>query len=351
MVALPSPTVDAIYTAYERNHTPWIRQTIGASDIGKQCDRRLWLGFRHVAQEKHEGRVLRLFQTGHREEDRIVADLRAAGFDVWSKDPSTGKQFEYIGLDGHLVCHLDGVVLGLPEAPETPHLLECKTSNKKNFDKLEKEGVEKAKPEHFAQMQLCMGLADLTRAAYIVACKDDERIYFERIHFDDKVFKALLLRANRIIKAETPPDRISNDPAYYVCKFCPFAAQCHGAGMPAASCRTCVHASPAPNGTWSCANDLNMQPGCGEHVYIPDLLHWAEPIDGDPTWVKYRVKSTGREFINCADTGFPADDVPHYASRELANCTPAAIGDPRVEAARTILDGEVAESRQLEPQP
>lgn len=349
MVALPNPTIDAIYAAYERNHKPWVRAHIGGSDIGRQCDRRLWLAFRQVATEKIEGRILRLFQTGHREEDRLIADLRAAGIEVWSKDPQTGKQFEYVGLDGHVVVHLDGVALNLPEAPETPHLLETKTSNKKNFEKLEKEGLEKAKPEHYAQMQLCMGLADLTRGLYLVACKDDEKMYAERVHFDDKVFKALLLRASRIIRAETPPDRISDDPAFWICKFCPFAEHCHGVAMPANGCRTCVHASPAAGGTWECANKLPMSPGCGEHLYIPDLLHWAEPVDGDPTWVKYRIKSTGREFVNCADTGFPAMDVPHYASRELVNCTPAAIGHPAIEAARTVLGGRVAESVDLAP--
>jgi hypothetical protein len=340
---LPNPTVDAIYAAHERNHKPWLRMHIGGSDIGRQCDRRIWLGFRWAqTSEKFEGRILRLFQTGHREEARLIDDLRAAGVEVWDRDEKTGKQIEYAGLDGHLVVHLDGVAMGVPEAPKTPHLLETKTSNKKNFDKLDKEGVEKAKPDHFAQMQLCMGMAGLERGLYLVACKDDERIYAERVRFDDKVFKALLLRANRIIKAESAPERISKDPAYFVCKFCPLTALCHGEQMPEKNCRTCVHSAPGPGGTWTCANGLKMDPACNEHVFIPSLLEaWAEPIDGTPEWIRYRVKSTGREFVNCAASGFPAIDVCHYESAELVNTKPALIGQEQIEAARTILEGRV----------
>lgn len=345
MAALPQPTIDAIYRAYEERDDGYQSRRLGASVLGRRCDRRLWLAFRHVFRERFNGRMLRLFETGHQQEARVVADLRAAGVEVWDVDPGTGNQFEYTSLDGHVVCKIDGVALGLPEAPQTPHLLEIKSANKKQFDKIEKEGCEKAKPEHFAQVQLGMGLADLTRAAYIVVCKDDERLYLERVNYEDKTFQALLLRAGRIIKAESPPARISQDPAFWVCKFCPFVDHCHGTAMPAANCRTCVHAQPAANGEWRCGNEMTMEPDCPEHIYIPDLLHWAEPINGDPSWVQYRIKSDGREFINCAESGFPAVDVPHYPSRELQHTQANAIADPAVETARRELGGEVVDSR------
>lgn len=342
MVALPQPTVDAIYASYEKRESASPRRMyLGGSEIGEPCGRRLWYSFRHVGREKFEGRILRLFNTGHREELRIIEDLRTIGVTVWDVDPSTGQQWRFSALDGHLSIGLDGVLTGLPEAPETPHLLECKSSNLKNFEKLQKDGVELAKPVHFSQMQLGMGMADLTRAVYIVQCKDDDRIYLERVQFDDKVYKALLLKAKRIISAESAPDRISNDPAFWQCKFCPFAKLCHGEAVPEANCRTCVHSTPGADGSWQCANNLPIAPDCTEHVFIPDLLHWAEPLDGDPSWVRYRVKSTKREFINCAGQGFPTSDLPHYSSSELQHCQVKAIGEPAVESARTILGGKV----------
>ena len=47
--------------------------------------------------------------------------------------------------------------LGIPEAPKTWHVLEFKTHNSKSFAKLEKEGVQKSNPMHYAQMQVYMG--------------------------------------------------------------------------------------------------------------------------------------------------------------------------------------------------
>jgi hypothetical protein len=38
--------------------------------------------------------MLRLFGTGHWQEDRIVKDLRDAGFSVWDKQDD-GKQFAF----------------------------------------------------------------------------------------------------------------------------------------------------------------------------------------------------------------------------------------------------------------
>jgi hypothetical protein len=341
MATLPQPTIDAIYAAYERRADRRHSNRLGASVLGEECDRRLWLGFRHAAREQVGGRILRLFDTGHREELRIIEDLRAIGCEVYDRDPATGEQYTFTGLDGHLVAKLDGVVTGLPEAPETPHALSCKSANKKNFDKIEKDGIEKAKPVYFAQSQIEMGLADLTRAAVVVVCKDDDRIYLERIHYSDKTFKALLLRAKRIISSEGAPERIGG-PDNFVCKFCPFAKLCHGEQLPEVNCRTCVHSSAAANGQWSCGRDLEMRPDCAEHIYLPDLLDaWAEPLDGDPTFVKYRVRSTKREFINVAATGFPAMDEAHYSSAELQHCKVPAIGEPAVEAARSLLDGKV----------
>jgi hypothetical protein len=345
MAPLPQPTIDAIYAAYKAREKPRHSSRLGASMIGKECDRRLWMGFRHVFLERFDGRMLRLFDTGHREELRVIDDLRAAGMEVWALDPATSEQYTYTALDGHVVAKLDGVVLGVPEAPETPHDLSIKTANTKNFAKIQKDGIAKAKPEHYAQVQIEMGLADLNRALYVCVCKDTDEIYVERINFDDKAFKAFLLRASRIIKAEAAPDRISNDPAFYICKFCPLTQHCHGEAMPEVNCRTCVHATPGANGTWQCANDLEMKPGCNDHLFVPDLLPWAEPVEGDPTWIRYRVKSTGKEFINCSASGFPAIDVPHYESAELVNMKPIAIGNEAVESVRTILDGRVEATR------
>ena len=63
-----------------------------------------------------DGRMLRLFQTGDREEDRIVANLRAVGVTVWDTDPDTGKQIRFTACAGHFALSLDGVGEGFKKA-------------------------------------------------------------------------------------------------------------------------------------------------------------------------------------------------------------------------------------------
>lgn len=340
METKPSPIVDAIYAAYERSADRRRSRRLGASAIGKECDRAVWLAFRHAAQERFDGRMLRLFATGHREEARMIEDLRAAGMDVWDRDES-GEQFTFTSANGHLVCKVDGVVRGVPGDQHTPHLLEIKTANRGNFDRVARTGVRNAKPEHYVQITIGMGLADLSRALYVVACKDDDRIYAESVRFDESLFRGYVARAERIIRSENAPDRVSADPAFWLCKFCSYSGVCRGDRVADANCRTCVHAAVAREGSWSCANGLDMDDGCRQHVYIPDLLAFADPQDGDPTWVRYRIRSSGREFVNCASAGYPATNLPHYSSNELSRTAVAAIGDPAIEAAREILGGEV----------
>jgi hypothetical protein len=106
-----------------------------------------------------------------------------------------------------------------------------------------------------------------------------------------------------------------------------------------------VHASAKDDGTWACGRDLKMAPGCGEHLLIPALLAtWAEPLGGEPDWILYRAKATGRQFVNATASSFPAQVVPHYSSRELVAMTPQTAGDPVIESARTILGGEVVQT-------
>jgi hypothetical protein len=61
------PTVSAIYERYEARSGEWRREHLGGSQIGRECDRALWYGFRWATAPDFDGRLLRLFDTGHRE--------------------------------------------------------------------------------------------------------------------------------------------------------------------------------------------------------------------------------------------------------------------------------------------
>jgi len=244
--------------------------------------------------------------TGHREEARLIEDLRDIGVDVQAVDPGTGEQWEVKALDGHFAGHADGILTGVPEAPKARHLFEAKTHNQKSFDQLIKHGVREAKPEHVAQMQIYMGLLSLTRAFYLAKNKNTDELYGERIHFDPAHFAALVAKAERIRDSHIPLARISDDPDFFRCKAfkCPSYDVCHGGGMPLRNCRTCLHSSPVNDGQWYCQRHKreltydDQKRGCPNHLFLPGLVH-GEQIDannGNET-VTYRLPD-GNEWVD-----------------------------------------------------
>ena len=162
MVQLPrnhAALEELLYQSYVKKADKELMLTrIGASGIGEECVRAIWYDWRGVQNSTPEGRVLRLFETGHQQEARVVQDLKDAGLMVWEVNPETGKQWTFTAFDGHFVCKPDGVVKGVPGAEKTPHILEIKTSNVNGFKEIEKRGVKEAKPEHYYQMQSGMRL-------------------------------------------------------------------------------------------------------------------------------------------------------------------------------------------------
>ena len=83
--------------------------------IGKSCARALWYDFRWATPARFEGRMLRLFETGQREEERLGRNLRATGATVLEVDPATGRQFRVEAHGGHFGGSLDGIAIGLHE--------------------------------------------------------------------------------------------------------------------------------------------------------------------------------------------------------------------------------------------
>lgn len=323
MAALPEPvhsTVSRIYQAYESDAEDGNRPHLGASLIGHACERFLWLTFRWVDAKKFSGRMLRLFETGQLAEARFVSNLRRIGIEVHDVTPD-GKQWRVSDLGGHFGGSMDGAGVGFAEAPKTWHVLEFKTHNDKSFADLQKNGVRKAKPMHYAQMQIYMGLTGMERAFYLAVNKNTDELYGERVDFDPVEFANLKARAERVINANEPPLRCSNDPSWYQCKMCDFHEHCHGEAAPAVNCRTCAHATAEMDGAaaWSCQMDGGrpdlafQRTGCPSHRYIPILLErfakQKDYVNGD---VVYET-ATG-EFAN----GDPNNGA--LSSQEIRDC-------------------------------
>lgn len=315
------------YESKPQEHRPHM----GASLIGHNCDRYIWLTWRWALKPEFKGRILRLFSTGQREESRLVEELRGIGATVWDVNPESGDQWRVSACDGHFAGSLDGVAKGLPEAPKSAAVLEFKTHSNKSFNDLVKKTVELAKPQHYDQMTVYMGLMEIERAMYMAVNKDTDDMYCEWVHFDKERFDRLIARAERLIGSPTAPFRMSTDAEFFECKWCSMWKHCHGGQAAEANCRTCARASPVANSAWQCGIDnreLTLQgqrAGCNEHLMIPDLVPFADAQDGGESWIAYKHKETGDMFVNgpanCSDYG------PVFSSRELHQTNGSLVGE------------------------
>lgn len=240
------------------------RAHLGASVIGRECDREIWYGFRWFKSNAFDGRMLRLFDRGKREEGVVIFELKSAGIDVdWSGESQDG--FEDHG------GHFRGSVDATGTDAKGRFLIEIKTANEKSWNDLHKTGVAESKPEHFCQMQTYMGEMKLPRALYISVNKNNDDIHAEWIDFDRDAYVALRQRARELIFSGLPPDRLSDNPANFKCKMCAMWAVCHDGDAPDRNCRTCTHAVPLEEGGWYCA-----------HLAKP--IDYAEQIAGCGDW-------------------------------------------------------------------
>jgi hypothetical protein len=323
MAPLPKPeasTVRAIYAAYEAAAEHWDSLGISVGEAGTECDRALWFAFRWVTPvERHGGRQLRLFETGNIEEDRLVADLESIGVEVW------GQQDRIRLVGGHVRGKCDGKALGVPEAPKTEHLCEFKSSNAKGMKLIVEKGCKDAKPLHYAQCQLGLHAFGMTRCLYLVACKDDDTLYAERIKYDAEYCLRMLSRLERIINLPEPPSGISTDPDFFGCMFCKHKPVCHGA-WPRQTCRSCIHATPETGGDghWSCARWSKplsfdeQKAACPAHLTIPALVPGEQiDFDEDAETVTYRLRN-GAVWVD------GKDPVPGRAANDNTAPTTAA---------------------------
>lgn len=337
--AMQDPTLAAIDREVERRASlEQPRPYLGASIIGTECERRLWYGFRWAAVEQFGAATLYRFEDGHRTEDLQASRLRLVpGLELHTLDPVSNRQFAVSDFGGHFRGHMDGAVLGILQAPKTWHVWEAKAVNDEKLAKLgklktevgEKQTLAAWDPVYYAQAIIYMDYTGMTRH-YLTASSPGGRVTDSvRTNADALVAATLKAKAERVIFAGEPRPKMSEDPAWYQCKWCPAHDVCHGQKLPPVHCRTCAHATPERDGSWSCTLLLKTLPineqrlGCPQHRYIPALITYASATDADPVgnWIEYRTDD-GRVFRN----GDPQAGA--YSSEDLRAIDPRLVGDP-----------------------
>lgn len=235
------------------NKPDQVRKYLGISGLGHPCTRYLWYRFRlWQGPEILTPRQRRLYGRGHREEPIIIDDLKKIGVKIVSVD-----QDECSAIGDHLKGHLDAILSNVPGLKKFKEILgEFKTSATKYFNQLEKsQSVEKTFPSHFAQIQGYMHLFKIKVCLYICVCKEDDRRYYEVVHYDKDFGKGLMEKADEIILSDLAPFRLGKSD-YYRCgpAWCEFRNLCHFQDLTKAirTCRSCRSVEVHEKGEWYC---------------------------------------------------------------------------------------------------
>ena len=314
MVKIPNlkdPTLIAVDEALEKTQENLPRPYLGASGIGDTCERKLWAGFRWVRSRFIEAAGLRRINDGHRGELVVAEMLRMVEGVELSTEKAPGEQHSFADLGGHFRGNCDGLITGLIQSPKKLHVWECKVVNEKKFSKLDslraskgEENALKAWDEiYYAQAQIYMHYFGAERHYLTCASPGVRDITSVRTEYDKAEAERLIEKAKRVIFSPRPPTKISDNPAWHECKYCPYHAMCHEDELPKqTSCRTCMYSTPLPEGGWRCENfnhplSLDEQRvGCNEHLFHPDLVP-GEQTDYGEGWVEYKLKD-GRTWRN-----------------------------------------------------
>jgi len=238
------------------------RSYIGASIVGGECSAFLAFCLRGFPDNEIEPRLKRIFQLGHYLEDRVVADLKAAGISVVERDPMTGRQWTYEGFEGHVIGHADGIM-----ELENSEIagVEIKTMGQQPFDKFKSDGVLVSHPKYFAQVQLMMGLSGIESFVVIAYCKNNSDYHAEVVRKDELYFSYLTAKIERVMRDEDVR-RAAADASSFMCRFCNKSEACWSGKTPGPRCANCAHSIPGLNAGWYCRlHKRDCHDVCGDY--------------------------------------------------------------------------------------
>ena len=255
----PDPTLEAMRKAMEVKAMREPRRGyLGASLIGNECVRQVYYNYNGYPKEPFKSPTLMAFESGHRAEDLTADRLRMVkglklhthrpdgsqwGFKEEYKldspidiiDPKTG---EVTGIQTHGVFagHIDGVIEGLLQAPKNPHIWEHKDCNEKKFKQFEQLKMAHGEKDvlyhwnmnYYVQHQIYMHKFGMDRGYMTVSlagCRDYSSC---RTEYKPEWYAQYRERAEKIIKANNPPPKISSDKNFWLCRFCDYNETCHG---------------------------------------------------------------------------------------------------------------------------
>tara|TARA_R110000851_G_scaffold111570_2_gene235096 strand:+ start:2367 stop:3086 length:720 start_codon:yes stop_codon:yes gene_type:complete len=230
------PTIEAMYKAIEAKQSREKRDYLGASLIGNPCPRQIWYQYNGFPQKPFKAETLMNFDDGHRTEDLTAERLRMVDGIELRTHMDDGSQFGFTALDGKFKGHADGFIRGLKQSPKAWHVWEAKCSGEKKWKEFkslkakhgEKNTLKHWNENYYAQAQLYMHYSQMDRH-YLTVAYAGGRMYDScRTEYNGAIAERYIDRADKIIKTNQPPEKISDKADFYICRWCDFREACHG---------------------------------------------------------------------------------------------------------------------------
>jgi len=210
------------------------REYLGASVIGHECERAVqyhYLAARGEVEIKQPAaRIMRIFDRGNVYEEKVRFWLKSIGF-LFGR---TRKGKEFSDFEGRFRGHVDGIITGWKrkdiDCPiELPALWENKCLGAKGWKKLAEEKLQKYSATYYAQVQIYMHYLGLERTLFTAVNADTMEIYHEVVLFDAMEAGLAIARVAAVINATAEGrllQRVSQDPAFWICRFCDWREVC-----------------------------------------------------------------------------------------------------------------------------
>lgn len=206
------------------------RNYVGASAIGNECLRAVQLQRLKIPADKApEGKMLRIWETGHVFEAAIADWFNMAGFKLETHD-ETKRQFTWRVLDEEGGGSIDGKIVGGPIPMAYPFQWECKALKASSWQDTKKRGLYVSKPYYAKQFAINQAYLELTNPGIFTALnKDTSELYHELVVFDQVLAQKAsddMVRVIDAIEHQELLPRAFSGPDHFKCRFCDYANTC-----------------------------------------------------------------------------------------------------------------------------
>lgn len=207
--------------------TQTTRGYIGASVMGNDCDRYIWLNKRDDLEYTLDFKTLSIFRRGTDEEIFLTESVKRLP-DVEFIETQTKLQVPY--LKGHTdsLLKIDGEL----------YILEIKTMKQDIFNAHKKKGVKINNFGYWLQCQIYLYISikvlnqDVKGAILLASNKNTQELHQEIIQFDEKQTALFMGMAQRIFELDSMPEGLYSGGASpepkSKCEYCFFKDFCYG---------------------------------------------------------------------------------------------------------------------------